>query len=662
MRLHRRHLGDRAARSRARPPRRSRAPPRARGRRAASGGARARCRCRRRRRRRCAPRARAARRAPPRARARARRRRRPDRLDVDDDVRLRQRRLHGALDRVGRRMALADGGVVVDADHDVREDASRRLAHAQPPQLHRRLRRRRSPGAPPPPRPRARGPSARRRSAASAARRRSARARRRRAPRWRPRADSRRARAADRRARRASRRGRCRSGARSTRAPGSSTRAPRASTRSSATTSMQITMPITSSAYQVAFTARARRRRAASIARQTMKTLATTRIAPSASAARCSAFPWPYWWPGSAGRTATPTAKNVSSAAMRSVPESAAAEMRPRLCVARPVPSLSAMSATAANTDQSAAFRWGSTAEAYEHRALAPRSSAGRRRLGRRRFQPRSDAIGSGGQMSASCRNAKWQQRGSPQRERRDRGQLDLGLRRAEQPAVVVHLGSRVARRRGGSARSGTTRASPARRGCSRRSPGSARRRPGRARRAARTRPPASRPRVERHPRVEGGHVVDAPHAERGEPARGVDAEEPDAGQAVRAADVRADVELEEGRDPRQRQRAAGAQRAHAEEHDRRARRCRRAPRSRARRGRAARTSAVGTGQCAQNTCSHVWPSVQRLSGSGNGRCPTRRSERACRLAALASSKRSVPAPRGCRAAPARARSPRTGP
>ena len=57
-----------------------------------------------------------------------------------------------------------------------------------------------------------------------------------------------------------------------------------------------------------------------------------------------------------------------------------------------------------------------------------------------------------------------------------------------------------------------------------------------------------------------------------------------------------------------------------------------------------------------------IWPSVQRLSGIGNGRCPTRCSERACRLAALASSKRSVTAPRGCRAAPARARSPRTAP
>ena len=124
-----------------------------------------------------------------------------------------------------------------------------------------------------------------------------------------------------------------------------------------------MTMPMTSSAYQVAFTGMPPST-SRTIARHMMNTLARTRIAPSASAARCSAFPCPYWWPGSAGRTATPTAKNVSSAAMRSVPESAEAEMRPRLWVARPVPSLSAISATAANTDQSAAFLWGSTPEA----------------------------------------------------------------------------------------------------------------------------------------------------------------------------------------------------------------------------------------------------------------------------------------------------------
>jgi hypothetical protein len=123
---------------------------------------------------------------------------------------------------------------------------------------------------------------------------------------------------------------------------------------------MQMTIPTTTNAYQVARTDVPPFRRR-EIACQTMKTLATTRIAPSARAARCSAFPWPYWWPGSAGRTETPTAKNVSSAAMRSVPECAASEMSPRLWVARPVPSLSAIRASAATTDQRAAFRWAST-------------------------------------------------------------------------------------------------------------------------------------------------------------------------------------------------------------------------------------------------------------------------------------------------------------
>ena len=54
---------------------------------------------------------------------------------------------------------------------------------------------------------------------------------------------------------------------------------------------------------------------------------------------------------------ATPTAKNVSSAATRSVPECNASEMRPRLCEARPAPSLSAMSTMAATTETSAVRR-----------------------------------------------------------------------------------------------------------------------------------------------------------------------------------------------------------------------------------------------------------------------------------------------------------------
>ena len=105
------------------------------------------------RRRRCASRARAGRPAPRRARARAARPR-PRGLDVDDDVAPRQRALDRLLDRVGRRMPLADAGVRRDADDDVREVAPGRLAHPQPPQLDRRIQRRdRQRAPPPPPRP-----------------------------------------------------------------------------------------------------------------------------------------------------------------------------------------------------------------------------------------------------------------------------------------------------------------------------------------------------------------------------------------------------------------------------------------------------------------------------------------------------------------------------
>ena len=68
---------------------------------------------------------------------------------------------------------------------------------------------------------------------------------------------------------------------------------------------------------------------------------------------------------GSAGRTATPTAKNVSSAATRSVPECTASDTSPRLPLARPVDSFSPISAQAAPTETSAVRRWGVTAEAY---------------------------------------------------------------------------------------------------------------------------------------------------------------------------------------------------------------------------------------------------------------------------------------------------------
>jgi len=57
---------------------------------------------------------------------------------------------------------------------------------------------------------------------------------------------------------------------------------------------MQMTTPTTTSAYHVACTEvpPCMRRE---IARQMIAMLAATRIAPSPSAARCSAFPCPYW-------------------------------------------------------------------------------------------------------------------------------------------------------------------------------------------------------------------------------------------------------------------------------------------------------------------------------------------------------------------------------
>ncbi len=72
----------------------------------------------------------------PSAAACARSRTAPDRLsrlDVDDDVRLGQRVLHGAFDVVGGGVTLPHRRVRGDSDHDVREVATRRLAHPQAP-------------------------------------------------------------------------------------------------------------------------------------------------------------------------------------------------------------------------------------------------------------------------------------------------------------------------------------------------------------------------------------------------------------------------------------------------------------------------------------------------------------------------------------------------
>ncbi len=64
---------------------------------------------------------------------------------------------------------------------------------------------------------------------------------------------------------------------------------------------------MTTNAYQVGLDLEVRAPTSCETRAQAMKRLASTRIAASASAARCSALPCPYWCAGSAGRPATPT-------------------------------------------------------------------------------------------------------------------------------------------------------------------------------------------------------------------------------------------------------------------------------------------------------------------------------------------------------------------
>ena len=90
-----------------------------------------------------------------------------------------------------------------------------------------------------------------------------------------------------------------------------------------------------------------------------MTRLTAMRKPASASAARFWAFACPNGWPRSAGRTATETAKNVTSAAARSVPEWAASARSPRLPLAIPATSLIAIRRHAAPTETSAVRRCG---------------------------------------------------------------------------------------------------------------------------------------------------------------------------------------------------------------------------------------------------------------------------------------------------------------
>ena len=127
---------------------RSRAPPRAAGRPAASGGARARARRRARHVRLWISRTRGT--ASAAACTRSRRPPRRARLDVDDDVALGQRRARRLLDPVRDRVALPDAGLRGRRRSRRRRSRARRLAQAQPPQVDRRLDRARSLRAPPP--------------------------------------------------------------------------------------------------------------------------------------------------------------------------------------------------------------------------------------------------------------------------------------------------------------------------------------------------------------------------------------------------------------------------------------------------------------------------------------------------------------------------------
>ena len=126
-------------------------------------------------------------------------------------------------------------------------------------------------------------------------------------------------------------------------------------------TSIASTSRITRNAHQVASTWISIQPASRATASPATPTLTIASTPASKRAARCSAFPWPYWCCSSAGLPATPTAKNVSSAATRSVPEWSASETRPSEPLAMPAVSLSASSASAAATEMSAVRRWGLT-------------------------------------------------------------------------------------------------------------------------------------------------------------------------------------------------------------------------------------------------------------------------------------------------------------
>ena len=282
------------------------------------------------------------------------------RLDVDDDVDTREGALKRLLHAVGGRMTLPDRGARSDADDDVREVLSSGPSQSKPPELDRRdewtsarrailgvvlgrpvheYRRRSGPRA---------GVRRRRRGRTESAR--SSRQ-----PGSRP------PRRSGRRERRGCRRSRSRSGARWRGAhrfgkprPAERHQRPRGVDGEDEPDRRErpprrIDLELDD----------AREPQDAAIA---IPTLARMRNPASASAARFWALACPYGWPRSAGRTATDTAKNVSRAAARSVPECAASASSPRLELASPTTSLTTTRRHAAPTETSAVRRCGSIA------------------------------------------------------------------------------------------------------------------------------------------------------------------------------------------------------------------------------------------------------------------------------------------------------------
>ena len=137
-------------------------------------------------------------------------------------------------------------------------------------------------------------------------------------------------------ARRASRRGRCRSGARSRAARRCRTAAPSAARRASGETSISEHDPDDDERPPGRVDlGRARAPASRAIARQPMHDADERRGRASTSAARCSAFPCPYWWPlvGRAARRRRP--RRRSAARRRGRCPSAAPRRRGRGCRSR---------------------------------------------------------------------------------------------------------------------------------------------------------------------------------------------------------------------------------------------------------------------------------------------------------------------------------------